>query len=278
MSRKWTVFASVLVGALLCTAAFAHPRSVVEVEIVDADGAELPMLPVASHARHVERAYLAAERGQRYRIRVRNTRGHRVGLVIAVDGRNIISGARSELAVTEPMYILDAWQSANYSGWRANLNEVNEFYFTEWRDSYAEAFGDASAPGVIAVAVFLEQPRLARLTQPRPERSDEARDAPAERDAPTAAAAPGARAEVSESARAKQSAPGTGYGDRRSESVREVQFVAQSKERARVLIKYEWHEHLCRTRGFSCEPQNRLWDQRDSWGFAPPPPRRAPAS
>ena len=42
----------------------------------------------------------------------------------------------------------------DYAGWRANLDAINEFYFTDWSDSYAEAFGDRSARGVIAVAVY----------------------------------------------------------------------------------------------------------------------------
>ncbi len=67
-------------------------------------------------------------------IRITNSTGRRVGVVVAVDGRNIISGARSELEKGEPMYILDAWDTQEYSGWRANLSEVNEFYFTEWKD------------------------------------------------------------------------------------------------------------------------------------------------
>ena len=36
----------------------------------------------------------------------------RLGLVIAVDGRNIINGAKSELARSEPMYVLDALRYA----------------------------------------------------------------------------------------------------------------------------------------------------------------------
>ena len=57
-------------------------------------------------------------------------------------------------------------------GWRASLEAVNEFYFTDWKDSYAEAFGDRSARGVIAVAVYREVPPPRPVYQPylkRPE-------------------------------------------------------------------------------------------------------------
>ena len=113
------------------------------------------------------RSYLQAEKGARYQVRVRNTSSQRLGLVIAVDGRNIINGKKSDLARSEPMYVLDAWDSAqDYAGWRANLDAINEFYFTDWSDSYAEAFGDRSARGVIAVAVYSEVPPPGRRTSP----------------------------------------------------------------------------------------------------------------
>ena len=115
------------------------------------------------------RSYLQAEKGARYQVRVRNTTGERLGLVIAVDGRNIINGAKSELARAEPMYVLDAWDTQNYAGWRANLDAINEFYFTDWSDSYAEAFGDRSARGVIAVAVYGEVAPPRPVYQPRQE-------------------------------------------------------------------------------------------------------------
>ena len=106
------------------------------------------------------------EKGARYAVRVRNRSGDRLGLVIAVDGRNIINGRKSDLARTEPMYVLDGWDTQNYAGWRANLEAINEFYFTDWTDSYAEAFGDRSARGVIAVAVYREVPPPPPVYQP----------------------------------------------------------------------------------------------------------------
>jgi hypothetical protein len=267
LRRSIAVFASAATLCCLSAAVLGHTRTPVSVEIVAADGRTLEQIPTASRDRDVTRRYLQAERGERYRIRVRNRSGERLGLVIAVDGRNIISGERSELASTEPMYILDAWGAANYSGWRADLDHVNEFYFTDWPDSYAEAFGDASARGVIAVAVYSEQHRLVA-----PAAKSQARPAP--RSAPEAvaesAASHDAAGSTTQSARAEA---GTGYGDRRDESVRVVAFDPVPRERSRVLIKYEWREDLCRLRVIRCEAgDNRLWDEGLS--FAPPPPRR----
>ncbi|HPF25422.1 MAG TPA: hypothetical protein P5528_14715 [Steroidobacteraceae bacterium] len=271
LALSMMVFALLLV---LATAASAHSRVPpsrvpVEIAIIGPNGIELPQYATDSGDRAL-RSYLAAERGQRYRIRVRNRSGERLAVVVAVDGRNIISGARSELAPTEPMYILGPWESADYSGWRTDLQAVNEFYFTDWQDSYSEAFGDRSARGVIAVSAYREQPVAHppyRAQAPSRERS--AANDKAARGAP-AASAPATADAMQES----EATPGTGYGDRREEGAVRVRFRADPREQARVLIKYEWHATLCQRGIIDCEPANRLWND-SRLGFAPPPPRRA---
>jgi hypothetical protein len=241
----------------LCTGmAMAH-ASTVDIAIVGPDGREFREFPVDSRD-GAQRSYLQAEPGARYRVRVRNAGDARVGLVIAVDGRNIINGMRSELDGAEPMYVLDAGSTQDYAGWRASLDAINEFYFTDWQDSYAEAFGDRSARGIIAVAVYREVPHEPpRVFQPYEEDS---------------AAAPrektGARARRDEST-------GTGYGDRRVDHAREIEFVAESNADSRHFIKYEWRETLCRKRVIECGERNRFWDE-STLGFAPPPRRGHP--
>jgi len=81
--------------------------SPVSIEIVGADGRTFREIPVDARDGS-QRSYLQAEKGARYAVRVRNSSGERLGLVIAVDGRNIIDGKKSELARGEPMYVLDA--------------------------------------------------------------------------------------------------------------------------------------------------------------------------
>jgi hypothetical protein len=90
-----------------------------------------------------------------------------VGLVIAVDGRNIISGKQSWLRNDERMYILGPYGRGEFKGWRTSLDSINRFYFTEVADSYAAAFRDESAMGVIAVAVYPES--NARTADPAPQ-------------------------------------------------------------------------------------------------------------
>ncbi len=272
-------------SAALSVAAHAgHSRDGVVVEIVDSRGRVFQQVPTKAES-HAYRAYLEAERDARYRIRIRNATGSRVGVVVAVDGRNIISGARSELGKDEPMYILDGGDTQLYSGWRANLSEVNEFYFTEWKDSYAEAFGDRTARGVIAVAVYREK-ESKRLLEDRERRADSpdsggsaAREpAPA---APPASNAAGARDQAAPSIaqgepqkKAERAEAGTGYGDRRTEYVTQVEFDAEARASQRLFLKYEWRETLCSRHILSCEdsPPNRFWPA--TYGFAPPPPGR----
>jgi len=250
----------------------AHAPSQVAVEIIGADGQTFREFPLDTRGDAL-RSYLQAEKGARYEVRVRNTSGQRLGLVIAVDGRNIITGRKSELARDEPMYVLEAWDTQDYLGWRASLEAVNEFYFTEWSDSYAEAFGDRSARGVIAVAVYREVPP-APVYQPY---SEEQRGRVADAQASAGAAPPASRAagaeEKSESGKRRDESAGTGYGERRLDRAMQVEFVAQSSAASKHFIKYEWRETLCHKGVLECGDQNRFWDE-STLGFAPPPPRQ----
>jgi hypothetical protein len=291
-NRVWRAVA--LAAGLVLSAlgpAHARPRDVT-VEVVDEHGATFSQMPVRDQGK-LYRAYLQAERGARYRIRIVNRSGERVGVVVAVDGRNIISGARSDLERGEPMYVLGPWDTQMYSGWRTSLADVHEFYFTDWQDSYAEAFGDRSARGVIAVAVYHEKDRALPWFGGSGSREDRReRDAGARASAPPAAgnapaapsgAAPGRagdkggaladRAAKSQRSEAKDSEPGTGYGDRRDEPAVRVAFEPEPRASSRTFLKYEWRETLCRKGVIDCrDPENRFWP--DTLSFAPAPPGR----
>lgn len=195
------------------------------------------------------RAYAEAERGAAYRIVVHNNLGCRVGLVIAVDGRNIVSGAKSWLKPAERMYILDPFETREYAGWRTAQDKENRFYFTNVEDSYAGAFQDTSAMGVVAMAVYPE------------------------RRVPPAAASP-SLSQGQERARKAQSrqadGAGTGYGEEIYSPSIQVAFDPEPQAREEAFIKYEWRATLVRLGVIRDRPApgNRLWDR----GFAPPPP------
>jgi hypothetical protein len=246
----------------------------VEVTIRTDDGRSLPLYPVKQR-RAVRRVFAEAVKGDHYRIEVRNRLNRRVGLVIAVDGRNIISGTKSWLSNNERMYILDPYGTAEYAGWRTGRDQVNRFYFTSVDDSYAAAFKDESAMGVIAVAVYpevvrYEEPQVLRHRAPEAAaRSDAA--APPAAAAPTAKAAP----KTGESLAREESA-GTGYGREEYSPSITVAFEPEGAAREKSFIKYEWRETLCRKGVIPCGsrplPRNRLWPEDN--GYAPPPPRR----
>jgi len=233
--------------------------SMIDVDILADNHYPLAQYRTSSERPHTYRAYLEAVRGERYGIRVRNNSPIRIGLVIAVDGRNIISGKKSNLKRNERLYVLEPYTSAVYDGWRTSQNQVNRFYFTNAPDSYAGAWGDYSAMGVIALAVFQGKrpPEPPILMERRDEKEGLRKGAPA----------PGAKMRAGEQ-------PGTGYGEDKYSPSYRVEFEAEDFAAESYFLKYEWRETLCRKGIIDCrEPHNRFWpdDRRE---YAPPPPRR----
>ena len=235
---------------------FAIAQNVVALEFIDEHGRIFETFPTSTERADTYRAFLEAKSQARYRIRARNLTGRRVGIVIAVDGRNIISGDRSDLGRREAMYILGPYESATYSGWRTSASEVRRFYFTDVADSYAGRIGDESAMGVIAAAVYRERPRRARYLRQQ---------------AGASASAPQPAAEASDATAERSSQAGTGFGEREHSQVTRVEFSPERRASQRSFFKYEWTEQLCARGVKRCEPDNRFWPE--SWqGFVPPPP------
>lgn len=271
--KKQSIFAILLAGLLGVGASIsseARPWIAdrdVEIEIIDDSGRELRQYPLRGNGnRRTSRAYVEAERGENYAIRVRNHSGYRIGLVIAVDGRNILSGKKSHLARSERKYILNPHESAVYQGWRTSRSRVHRFYFTDAADSYAEAFGDRTAMGVIAVAVYRQ-----KLRRSEPLELKQYSDAPQPR--------LGKRG-LAHGAEGDASRPGTGFGESEWSPSRQVAFRPEKHPSMKRFLKYEWRETLCRKGIISCHrpyPRNRFWPD-DEWadadgGFAPYPPR-----
>jgi hypothetical protein len=254
----------------------------VEVRIITDDGQALSTYPVKMRS-GIKKVYAEAVKGDHYRIEVRNKLDRRVGVVIAVDGRNIVSGAKSWMKNNERMYILEPYGSGEFSGWRSSNDRINRFYFTDVPDSYASAFGDESAMGVISVAAYPEVQRYQPPSQMAPSirRSYESKDSTGSMAADRAAPAPGASLGESvkkKSARQEKTmeSAGTGYGREEYSPVRIVAFEPESRAVETIHFKYEWRATLCKLGVISCDlpPRrhaNRLWDHG---GYAPPPPGR----
>ena len=252
-----------MMGMLASPTGLAHDRfsavqKLVSLEFVDDRGRVFTAYPTRSEEAAVFRAYLEARPEARYSIRARNLTGDRLGIVIAVDGRNIISGERSELAPNESMYVLDPYQSAAYGGWRTSAEEVRRFFFTNVDESYASRIGDESAMGVIAAAVYKGRRGVFRARQ---RQAGEGAPAPAASEAQDSAET---RAERSTQA-------GTGFGESHYSRAVRVAFSPARRAAERSFFKYEWTEQLCARGIKSCEPANRFWPE--PWqGFVPFPP------
>ena len=187
------------------------------------------------------RSYLQAEKGARYQVRVHNTSGERLGLVIAVDGRNIINGEKSELARGEPMYVLDGWETRKLRRLarqprchqRVLLHRLAGFIRRGLRRSLGARrdrhCGVSRSAATGAVYQSLSESQTQRGDRMRYRR-------PAPRAARPRTKPPGAATNQ----------PGTGYGERRIDQAVQVEFVAQADADSRHFIKYEWQETLCR--------------------------------
>jgi len=262
-----------LLAVLLAALTASAWASAVDVRVVSDRRGEMPLYPVDSNGRHdTYRAYLEAARGEKYGIRIANRTGRRIGVVVAVDGRNIISGKKSFLKNGERMYILGPYESAVYDGWRTSRNVVNRFYFTEPGDSYAAAFGDRSAMGVIAVAVYREKQTLPGRSWRDRESGGKAGEERSMADAPAPGAPLGAERK-NLAPQAREESAGTGFGEEsHSPSIR-VHFDPESRVAERHFLKYEWRDTLCRKGILDCRySRNRFWD--DDAEYAPYPPGR----
>ena len=259
----------VIASAVLLLGAAAATAAIVDVDVVGDTRGTLPEYGAAGKVRAAatQRAYVEALRGERYTVRVTNRTGERIGLVIAVDGRNIISGKKSHLRPDERMYILPPHGSGTYEGWRTDRDTVNRFYFTDPGDSYAAAFGDTSAMGVVAVAVYREKeiPVALDLRESR-----ERNNAPAPRGGAPEAESAGPRASAPQR---KSGDAGTGFGEEHHSPVVRVEFEPETRVAERHFLKYEWRETLCRKAVIDCRwSKNRFWDDD---GYAPYPPGRS---
>jgi len=233
----------------------SNQNNIVVVDVVDDHGRILNQYTANSNRYKTERSYLEAIKGKRYKIRLRNTSNRRVGVVVAVDGRNILDGKKSYLRSNERMYVLDPHESADYVGWRTAKNRVNRFYFTSAGNSYSDAWGDRSAMGVIAVAVFNEKYKRYNNDNRRFKR------------------APSMRGYLADES------TGTGFGREEYSPTTNVNFEAKNKPVLKRFIKYEWRSGLCKRGIVNCEnydndyrENNRFWPREANNGYAPYPP------
>ncbi len=259
---RFVIVTLIAISMILSTAvpASSHRGGNVDIAIVSDNGDEfytIPFRDIQGKRTRIIKKYLEARKGENYGIVIRNNIPERIGVVIAVDGRNIISSKKSYLRNDESMYIVNAYGYAKYEGWRTDSNTVHRFYFTDIGDSYAmRTFGDSSAMGVISVAVFREKERPVHHEKRHRE------------GAPSPSAEAPAR---SESGKFKSDDAGTGFGNSKYSPAIKVKFEPESNPFKKLLVKYEWRDVLCMKGIIKCLPEvgNRLWDDSE---YAPYPP------
>lgn len=223
-----------LVLALTSAAACAplSARDIVELDVIDRDSGQ--WLPEYGHRGDT---WIPGVPGHRYSVRLTNTTGQRVLVVLSVDGVNAVTGQTA--APSQGGYVLEPWESAEIAGWRKSLDDIAQFLFTDLPDSYAARTGRPDNVGVIGIAVFRERqvrPVYAPSSPPIATQSGAARERAAGNAAKAAAPA------AADSAMA-ESAPqrlGTGHGQREWAPVGQTEFVrASSRPQQVTRLRYD---------------------------------------
>ena len=221
-----------------CTSAQARP--LVDVGVVDRDRGDW-----LGQIHHRGQDWIEGEPGHRYSVRLTNTTGARVLVVLSIDGVNAVTGQTAH--PSQAGYVLEPWESAEINGWRKSLDDVAQFVFTDLPDSYAARTGRPDNVGVIGVAVF-EEARAVYEPAPIWRRSPPvARDsAPAQVRSMPKAAAPAAEARSSErdEAAAAQTL-GTGHGEREWAPTSRTGFLRATRTPAQVTqLRYDDYRTL----------------------------------
>ena len=219
--------------AASCTSVNAAP--LVDLAVVDRDSGQwLPDL------RNRGERWIAGTPGHRYGVRLTNTSGERVLVVLSVDGVNAVTGQTA--TPSQGGYVLEPWESAEIAGWRKSLDDVAQFVFTDLPDSYAARTGRPYNVGVIGIAVFRErQLRPVHAPLPVPHSPPIASQSGA-RERATGHAGKSAPAATVDQAMA-QSAPqrlGTGHGQREWAPVGQTEFTRASSRPQQVSqVRYD---------------------------------------
>lgn len=240
-------------------------RDLVEMDVVDRDSGQwLPEYP------HRGQAWIAGMPGHRYAVRLTNTSGGRVLVVLSVDGVNAVTGQTA--SPSQAGYVLEPWESAEIAGWRKSLDDVSQFLFTDLPDSYAARTGRPDNVGVIGIAVFRERAPAYRPMPPPPIAAQSSR----ERAAGNAAKASAPAADAA-SAESMPQRLGTGHGEREWAPVGQTAFERASARPQQVTqLRYDDAYALSAMGILPRAPAPRPLAGPDAFpaGFVPDPPPR----
>jgi hypothetical protein len=128
----------------------ARLRAPYDVQILRGDGEAVPTYALR------DRFYVQGNAGERYVIRITNPTPHRIEAVVSVDGLDVIDGENGD--VRKRGYVVPAYGETRIEGFRTSQADVATFRFSSVSGSYAGQKGKPRNVGVIAVALFEEQP------------------------------------------------------------------------------------------------------------------------
>ena len=228
-----------MLALALTSAAACMPlsaRELVELDVIDRDSGQ--WLPEYGHR---GQTWIAGMPGHRYSVRLTNTTGQRVLVVLSVDGVNAVTGQTA--APSQGGYVLEPWKSAEIAGWRKSLDDVAQLVFTDLPDSYAARTGRPDNVGVIGVAVFRERQLrpvyVPPLAPPSPPIASQAGARERAAGDTAKAAVPSASADSAMAEAAPQQL-GTGHGEREWAPVGQTEFVRASRSPQQVSqIRYD---------------------------------------
>jgi hypothetical protein len=235
MLRNLLILTVALLSASACGPLSARP--LVDLAVIDRDNGQwLPEYPYRGQY------WLPGTPGHRYAVRLTNTSGERVLVVLSVDGVNAVSGETAD--PEQAGYVLAPWQSTEINGWRKSLDDVAQFVFTDLPDSYAARTGRPDNVGVIGIAVFREARRITYAPASPPMMRDQRRSAAQSSAKAAAPAAESAAADSAYGAVARQSI-GTGHGEREWSPVGRTDFQRESEHPAQITqLRYDDAEAL----------------------------------
>src|SRR6476659_9245940 len=122
-----------------------------------------PLTEYRSHGR----AYVEAQRGAEYEVRLRNSSPDRVAVALSVDGLNTIDALQTS-AWNASKWVIEPYQTITIGGWQMSSERARRFYFTTERDSYGAKLGQTANLGVISAVFFRERRRITPVTPTRP--------------------------------------------------------------------------------------------------------------
>lgn len=129
----------------------AMPRGTAQVSVI-IDGTQQPLFRRADG-----RLFAAGVPGRPYTLRVRNTTGGRIEMIVTVDGRHVLKDEPGDLQACHGL-VIPAYGDYDFQGWRISDDQTREFLFGEPAVSVAaRATGSTANIGVLGFAAWREK-------------------------------------------------------------------------------------------------------------------------